>query len=47
MEKYDVIVVGGGFSGIASAIATAREGNKVLLKIRRKDSHLVRSYYEI
>ena len=31
MKKYDVIVVGGGFSGVASAIAAAREGSKVLL----------------
>ena len=31
MKKYDVVVVGGGFAGVASAIASAREGSKVLL----------------
>ena len=31
MKKYNVIVVGGGFSGVAAAIAAAREGSKVLL----------------
>lgn len=31
MKKYDVAVVGGGFSGVAAAIAAAREGSKVLL----------------
>jgi len=29
--KYDVLVVGGGFTGVAAAIAAAREGQKVLL----------------
>lgn len=29
--KFDVIVVGGGFSGIAAAIAAAREGLKVMI----------------
>lgn len=31
MTKYDLIVVGGGFSGCAAAISAAREGLKVLL----------------
>ena len=31
MENYDLIVVGGGFSGIASAISASRQGIKVLL----------------
>ena len=31
MNKYDVAVVGGGFTGVAAAIAAAREGSKVLL----------------
>lgn len=31
MKKYDIIVVGGGFSGVAAAIAAAREGRSVLL----------------
>ena len=26
MKKYDVIVVGGGFAGVAASIAAAREG---------------------
>ena len=30
-DFYDVIVVGGGFSGAAAAIAAAREGVTVLL----------------
>ncbi|MCQ2447238.1 MAG: FAD-dependent oxidoreductase, partial [Clostridia bacterium] len=29
--KYDLIVVGGGFTGVAAAIAAAREGLKVLI----------------
>ena len=29
--KYDTVVVGGGFAGVAAALAAAREGNKVLL----------------
>ena len=31
MKKYDLIVVGGGFSGIASAISASRKGMSVLL----------------
>ncbi len=31
MEKYDLIVVGGGLSGVAAAVSAAREGVKALL----------------
>ena len=31
MKKYDLIVVGGGISGVASAVSAGREGLKVLL----------------
>ena len=31
MKVYDLIVVGGGFSGVAAAIAAARQGMDVLL----------------
>lgn len=31
MRKYDVAVIGGGFAGVAAAIAAAREGAKVIL----------------
>lgn len=34
MEKYDVIVAGGGFAGIGAAIAAARDGGRVLLTER-------------
>ena len=30
-KNYDVIVLGGGFTGCAAAIAAARQGVKVLL----------------
>ena len=31
MKKYDLIVVGGGISGIAASVSAAREGLGVLL----------------
>ena len=31
MKKYDLIVVGGGISGVAAAVAAARDGISVLL----------------
>lgn len=31
MQKYDLIVVGGGFAGVGAAISAAREGAKVLI----------------
>ena len=31
MKRYDVAVIGGGFAGVAAAIAAAREGSRVLL----------------
>lgn len=31
MDKYDIVVVGGGFSGCAAAISAARQSNRVLL----------------
>ena len=31
MEKYDVLVAGGGISGVCAAVAAARQGKKVLL----------------
>ena len=31
MQKYDLIVVGGGFAGVGAALSAAREGLKVLL----------------
>lgn len=38
MKKYDVIVIGGGVSGVAAAIASAKHGQKVL--ILEKDNAL-------
>ena len=34
MKKYDVAVIGGGFSGVAAAIAAAREGARVIILLR-------------
>ena len=34
MERYDLIVVGGGLTGVAAAVSAAREGLKVLLAER-------------
>ena len=34
MKKYDLIVVGGGLTGVAAAVSAAREGLKVLLAER-------------
>lgn len=34
MKKYDVLVAGGGMSGVSAAIAAARQGKKVLLAER-------------
>ena len=31
MKKYDIAVIGGGFAGVAAALAAARCGSKVLL----------------
>jgi hypothetical protein len=31
MKKYDLAVIGGGFSGVAAALAAAREGSKVII----------------
>jgi len=31
MKKYDVVVVGGGLSGVAASVAASREGSRVLL----------------
>lgn len=31
MKRYNVIVIGGGFAGVGAALASAREGKKVLL----------------
>lgn len=31
MKKFDVAVIGGGFSGVAAALAAARQGSKVVL----------------
>ena len=31
MKKYDLVVVGGGFAGVAAALAAARAGSKVLI----------------
>ena len=34
MKEYDVIVVGGGFTGVAAAVTAARQGMRVLLTER-------------
>ena len=31
MKKYDLAVIGGGFAGVAAALAAARAGAKVLI----------------
>lgn len=31
MKKYDLVVVGGGFAGVASSISASRQGASVLL----------------
>lgn len=31
MKKYDIAVIGGGFAGVAAAVAAAREGSRVLI----------------
>ena len=31
MKRYDLVVVGGGFAGVASAISASRQGVSVLL----------------
>lgn len=31
MKKYDVAVIGGGFAGVAAALAAAREGARVII----------------
>ena len=31
MKKYDVAVMGGGFAGVAAALAAARQGARVIL----------------
>ena len=31
MKKYDIAVIGGGFAGVAAALAAARCGSRVLL----------------
>ena len=31
MRKYDVVIIGGGFAGVAAAIASSREGAKALI----------------
>ena len=31
MKKYDIAVIGGGFAGVAAALASAREGAKVII----------------
>ena len=31
MKKYDIAVIGGGFAGVAAALAAAREGARVII----------------
>ena len=38
-DKYDTIVVGGGIAGLTSTAFLAREGQKVLLIEKNKDTH--------
>ena len=35
LEKCDIVVVGGGMSGVAAAIKAARKGKKVVIVVER------------